>query len=92
MPSWNDFGYLSRNGLLDSSSTALGSTARNTALAGSANYVVSQTYVVSGFTAGTYTLFLKADGLGGALGAGNGVVVESDETNNAAAGISVTLP
>lgn len=85
-PSWNDYGFLSRNGLLDSSSTIIGYMPRSTALAPSASYTVSQTYNVSGFTAGTYTLFLKADG------SGNGSLVEADETNNATSGISVTLP
>jgi hypothetical protein len=90
--SWSDFGYLSSNGALDASSTAIGSTLRASALAPSGSYTVSLTYVVSGFTAGTYTLFLKTDGLGGSSAGGPGLVAESNETNNATSGISVTLP
>jgi YD repeat-containing protein len=89
---WADHGYISTTGTLTSSSTSIGQTFRTTALAGAASYNVSQTYVVSGFSAGNYTLFLKADGQGSPYATSNGVVVESSESNNVTTGISITLP
>ena len=91
-PNWLDYGYLSRNGVLDASSTPLGLTFRGAALAASGSYNVTQTYVTSGFTAGTYTLFLKTDGQGTGAIMSNGFVVEASESNNVTTGISVTLP
>ncbi len=88
-PYWYDYGYLSSNGVLDASSTSIGYASRATPLAAGDSYTVNQTYTVSGFSAGTYTLFLKADGQSN--GTTNGSVKETDESNNATAGIGVTL-
>jgi hypothetical protein len=73
------------SGVLDASSTVLGSTLRSSSLAGGTSYNVSQTYSNITATPGNYTLFLKADGQGGTSQASSGVVAESSETNNAAA-------
>lgn len=91
LANWNDYGYLSANGALDTSSIVLGQKLRNTNLAGGTNYPVSQTYTKSGVAPGNYTLFLKADGQGAGLQASGGVVAESNEANNAAS-VAVTLP
>ena len=91
-PSWNDYCYLSTDGTLDSSDQVLsGGNARSTSLAGGASYTTTVTCGTSTTTAaGTYTLFVKADGSNnGPLVAG--VVAESDETNNTST-VSVTLP
>lgn len=90
-PNWNDFGYLSTNGLLDASSTSIGSNFRNTALAASGSYNVSKTFVTAtSITPGTYTLFLKTDAQSSATAAG--FVTEANESNNATSGLSVVLP
>jgi YD repeat-containing protein len=89
-PNWNDFGYLSSNGSLDASSASIGSQFRGTALAVNGNYTVTKTFVTAVVSAGNYTVFVKTDAQSNATLAG--FVVESNESNNATAGLSVTLP
>lgn len=91
LASWSDYGYLSASGVLDSTSTILGSTLRSSQLAGGASYNVNQTHSNITASPGNYTLFLKADGQGGTSQASNGLVAEGSETNNAV-GVSITLP
>jgi hypothetical protein len=96
-PTWHDLAYLSTNGVLDNSSVNLsGNNYQVTALAAGANYSVSTTFTTTTTTAaGTYMLFVKADGHGATLNLGtntdNGNVVESNEANNTASA-SVVLP
>lgn len=86
MPNWHDFAFLSANGVLDASSTSMGSAFRNTSLAPNASYSVSQTFLTPVVAPGTYTVFIKADGQGS-----SGYLLESNETNNATVGLTVTL-
>ena len=79
--------------LFRSTDDAIGSQVRSTDLAVDAEYTVSRTCLTSTTTAaGSYTLFLKADG---ASSSGkystSQALTEADETNNTVA-ISVTLP
>lgn len=89
-PNWNDFGYLSSNGVLDSSSASIGSQFRGTALAVSGNYTVTKTFVTGVVSAGSYTVFVKTDAQSN--GTLDGFVAESSESNNTTSGLSVTLP
>jgi YD repeat-containing protein len=94
-PSWYDVGYLSNNGVLDGAPVLAGYRQRTTALAAGASYSINATFTTDPTTnPGAYTLFLKADGRGGALGGSNtdsGSVAEANETNNTRA-LPVTLP
>jgi hypothetical protein len=96
-PSWYDLVYVSSNAMLDDADQNLsGYNWRNTALAAGASYTVTTTYTSTAATApGSYTLFIKADGRGTALGFGSntdaGAVTEGNETNNVAA-VPVVLP
>ncbi len=96
-PTWYDLAYLSTNGVLDNNSLNLfGYNTRSAALAAGSNYTVTTNFSTpTTQAAGTYTLFIKADGHGAALGAGTntdtGNVVEANETNNTQA-LSLTLP
>jgi len=95
--SWYDLAYLSTNTTLEKSDPNLaGYHIRSTPLSAGGNYAVSMTFTTSTtIAAGTYTLFIKADGRGPAIGVGtntdNGYVSEADETNNVAA-VTVLLP
>ena len=88
-PNWTDFGYLSANGALDSSSSSIGSTLRNTALAASASYTLTLTFVTAAVAPGSYTVFVKTDGRSAPTA--SGFVAEGSETNNTTAGLAVTL-
>lgn len=96
-PNWYDLAYLSIDATLDNADQNLGGySLRNVALAPGAGYTVTKTYTTSTSTAaGTYTLFVKTDGRGTAVGSGtntdSGLLVEGVETNNVQA-LSVTLP
>ena len=96
-PSWFDLAYLSTDSVLDNADVNLTGYRNNTAaLAPGASYTVPFTYVAPAtVTSGNYTLFLKADGRGNAVGQGtntdNGKLVEASEANNAQ-GIALTIP
>src|SRR4029079_791142 len=93
--SWWDASYLSADGTLDNSDLVVGDLQHTTPLAAGASYNVSFTATTAASTAaGTYTLFLKADGRGGWLGylnTDNGYVAEANETNNTQT-LTITLP
>jgi len=97
VPSWFDLVYLSSDGVLDDADQNLsGYYWRNTALAAGASYTVTTTYTsAAATTPGNYTLFIKADGRGTAVGFGTntdtGAVTEGNETNNVQA-LPLTLP
>ena len=93
---WTDRGYLSSNAVFEDSNEVLaGYTTRSTTLAAGGSYQVSATFTTGPATApGTYTLFVKADGGGGAgqfapTGANN--VDEWLESNNTQS-VTVVLP
>ena len=96
-PSWWDLAYLSTDGVLDNADVNLTGYRNNTAaLAPGASYTVPFTYIAPAtVTPGNYTLFLKADGRGTAVGQGtnsdSGKLVEANEANNAL-GIALTIP
>jgi hypothetical protein len=96
-PNWYDLAYLSTNATLDNADLNLsGYHAQPTALAAGASYSVTTSFTTATTTAaGNYTLFIKADGRGTAVGVGtntdNGFVGEGDETNNVAS-IPISLP
>ncbi|MFO1324748.1 MAG: CARDB domain-containing protein [Burkholderiales bacterium] len=96
-PYWYDLAYLSSDGVLDNADANLsGYAQRSAALAPGASYTVTQTYTTSTTTAaGPYTLFLKADGRGTAIGTGtntdNGRLAEENESNNTTS-LGVMLP
>jgi uncharacterized membrane protein YhdT len=96
-PNWFDLAYLSTDAVLDNADQNLGTySLHNTALAPGAGYTVTTTYTSTATTApGTYTLFMKADGHGTAIGSGtntdNGAVAEVNETNNVQ-GLTLVLP
>ena len=95
-PNWWDLGYLSANGVLDSSSQSYNPlNSRTTALAPGASYTLTANFTTTTGTAlGTYTLFVKADGHNvnytGGTNTDGGSLVESSETNNIVSA-SVTL-
>ena len=72
-PNWYDLAYLSSDGTLDSTDQNLGGyVRRSTSLEPGASYTVTKTYVTTGATApGSYTLFMKTDGRGSAIGTGS---------------------
>ncbi|HTR58587.1 MAG TPA: hypothetical protein VMM27_10455 [Casimicrobiaceae bacterium] len=94
---WYDVGYLSNDGVLDTSDPAVGWLYHNATLASGASYTVTLTATTATTTApGSYTLFLKGDGHLGLPGYGgtptdNGAVAEANEANNTQA-LSITLP
>src|SRR5260221_1144998 len=94
-PSWFDVGYLSSDATLDNADAVVGSLAHAAALAAGASYTTSATYPTTTATApGIYTVFVKADGMGGGFGGTNtdaGHVAEGSEANNTL-GLSITLP
>jgi hypothetical protein len=95
-PRWFDLAYLSTNGVLDNSSVNLsGYNYRLAALAAGSSYSVTTTFTTTTTTAaGSYTLFVKADGHGSQVGGtntDNGIVAEVNESNNAASQV-VVLP
>lgn len=95
-PNFNVTAYLSTNAILEDSDPYMyGDLGRGTALAPGASYTATQTYVTSSAVpAGTYTVFVKADGRhagNGGTNTGPGYVVESDESNNVGS-LTVTLP
>ncbi len=93
-PNWFDVGYLSSDGVLDNADLYIGYTSRSAGLAVGANYSVNVTYVTATTTAaGTYTLFVKADGRSAYLSGSNtdtGTIAESSESNNTMA-VTVVL-
>jgi len=95
LPNWYDVGYLSSDATLNNNDLVVGYLQRTVALAAGASYTASGTYTTLTTTVpGTYTLFVKADGKGGALGGtniDNGAVAEANETNNTASA-TVVLP
>jgi hypothetical protein len=94
-PNWYDVGYLSSDGTLDNADLYVGALQHTAALAAGASYTASGTYITATTTAaGTYTLFVKADGRwSGTSGTAtdNGYVAEANEANNVAS-VSVVLP
>ena len=94
---WYDLTYLSSDGTLDSGDQNLaGYYTRNTALAAGASYIATQTFITTTATsAGSYTLIVKTDGRGSAIGVGSntdsGYVAEGNESNNVTFA-SVILP
>ena len=96
-PTWYDLAYLSRDAMLDDADQNLaGYNTRNTALASGASYTATKTFTSTPATApGNYTLFIKADGRGTAIGTGantdGGFVAEGNEINNLQA-LALTLP
>ena len=94
---WLDQGYLSADATLDNTDQNLTPySGHYTSLAAGASYTLTTTFsTTSAATApGNYTLFIKADGNGGAVGGSNtdnGRLAESNETNNTQA-LSITLP
>jgi hypothetical protein len=96
-PSWFDLAYLSANATLDDSDQNLaGYNTHSAALVAGASYTSTKTYsTTAGTAAGSYTLFVKADGRGSAVGTGtntdSGNLVESNEANNTQA-LALTLP
>ncbi len=97
LPNFYTLAYLSGDGTLDSADANLtGYALRNTALAAGASYTTTQTYTTTTATLpGNYTLLVKADGRGPAIGVGTntdgGYVAEGSEANNAQA-VALTLP
>ena len=96
-PSWFDLAYLSTDTALDNADQNFsGYSLRNTALATGASYTVTKTYSTTAATVpGAYTLFVKSDGRGTAIGSGSntdsGYVAEGTEANNQQA-LGITLP
>src|SRR5208283_5364706 len=97
-PFWNDVAYLSTDATLDNSDLVVGHLQHAITLAAGASYPVTFTATTATTTtAGSYTLFLKADGHGAGIPAvsgtntDNGNVAEASETNNTEA-LSITLP
>ena len=96
-PNWFDLAYLSTDAVLDNADQNLGTySLHNTTLAPGASYTATTTYTTTTATAsGTYTLFMKTDGHGTAIGSGtntdNGAVAEGNETNNGQ-GLTLVLP
>ena len=96
-PTWYDLAYLSSDVMLDATDQNLaGYNTRNTALASGASYAATKTFTSTPATApGNYTLFIKVDGRGTAIGTGTnadgGFVAEGNETNNLQA-LALTLP
>ena len=96
-PTWYDLAYLSIDGVLDNADLNLTGYRTNSAvLAPGASYTATVTFTTPTSTAaGSYTLFIKTDGRGAAIGQGtntdSGKVVESNELNNVMA-IPVVLP
>jgi hypothetical protein len=95
-PRWFDLAYLSTNGVLDNSSVNLSAyNYRLAALAAGSSYSVTTTFTTTTTTAaGSYTLFVKADGHGSQVGGTNtddGIVAEANESNNVASQV-VVLP
>ena len=96
LPNWFDLAYLSADAVLDNSDQNLtGYTLRSTQLGAGSSYTATTTFTTTtGTAAGTYTLFVKADGHGSTTGGSNtdsGAVAEGSETNNSAS-VSVVLP
>ena len=95
LPNWYDVAYLSTDTVLDSADAVAGYVIHSTALAAGASYTVNTTLVTATTTpAGAYTLFIKADGQGGALGGTNvdsGRITEGAEVNNVIP-VAVVLP
>jgi hypothetical protein len=94
--SWYDRGYLSVDATFNDADQILGANNfRTTDLAAGGSYTVSLTFTTSASTtAGSYTLFVKADGGNGSgqyAPTGSNYVGEADETNNVAS-IAVVLP
>src|SRR5204863_2448875 len=97
-PTWYDQAYLSIDGTLDNSDQNLsGYHIQSTALAPgpSYSYTVTTTFTTTTTTAaGSYTLFIKADGRGptntGGTNTDDGYVAEANEANNAQA-LPITL-
>ena len=91
-PNWFDIGYLSIDATLDNAdqSDIFHAINFNTApLAPGASYTMTGTFTTNTTTAaGTYTLFVKADGHNagytGGTNTDNGAIAEANETNNAA--------
>ncbi|HVN34431.1 MAG TPA: CARDB domain-containing protein [Casimicrobiaceae bacterium] len=94
--SWYDMAYLSIDGTLDNADQHLaGWPSHTTALAPGSSYTITSTFTTSTSTpAGSYTLFIKADGHGPTFGNGTntdaGSVSEGNEANNTQT-LSVTL-
>src|SRR5205814_6771 len=95
-PTWYDQAYLSTDATLDNADQNLsGYHTQSTALAAGASYTVTTTFTTTSATAaGSYTLFIKADGRGSTNTVGtntdNGYLAEADETNNTQA-LPITL-
>jgi hypothetical protein len=87
-PPWYDMAYLSVDGTLDNADQHLnGWPRRDAALAPGASYTVTSIFTTSTSTpAGSYTLFIKADGHGTTSGNGtntdSGSLNEANEANN----------
>jgi CARDB len=96
-PNWYDLAYLSSDAVLDDADQNWsGYNVRNTALASGASYTTTKTFTSTTATApGNYTLFIKTDGRGTAIGTGantdSGFVAEGNEANNLQA-LALTLP
>ncbi|MFO1323216.1 MAG: CARDB domain-containing protein [Burkholderiales bacterium] len=93
---WTDRGYLSANSTHEDSDEILGGfNTRSTPLAPGTGYSVSTTFTTATTTtAGSYTLFIKADGGAGTgqfAPTGTNIVAESAEGNNTQA-IPIVLP
>jgi hypothetical protein len=93
-PSWYDMAYLSTDAVLDDTDYSSGYLGSHSALDTGKSYTVTANFTTSTTVArGSYTLFVKADGLspsyGGAI-TGNGSLDETDEANNVAS-IAVIL-
>jgi hypothetical protein len=85
---WRDAAYLSTDAVLDNADQNLsGANYRSTPLEPGTSYTATISFTTTAATApGNYTLFIKADGHGTAIGVGtntdSGAVTESNETNN----------
>ena len=94
---WYDTAYLSANGALDDADQALaGYASRSGGLAAGASYTTTTTFIAGAAApAGPYTLFVKVDGSGKAVGYGTntdvGRIAEANEANNLG-GVAITLP
>jgi hypothetical protein len=97
LPSWYDLAYLSQDAALDNADRNLsGQHFRKLALAAGASYTVTTTFTFpAGTPPGNYTMFIKTDGRGTAIGIGtntdSGTVAEGNEANNVVA-VPVVLP
>jgi hypothetical protein len=88
---WFDIGYLSSNGVLDTTSQTNGSLAleQGAGLAPGASYTITSSFTTTNTTApGNYTFFVKTDGhspiIMGGTNTDGGNLVEASETNNTA--------